>query len=85
MGVYPSRYFEKEAAKMVRNVEAAKRQRLREIEDRKIEILLQTGKANRSYADRIIKLDSEYKRLDEEHLRLYLELHRKKEHNNNSH
>ena len=70
---------------MVRNVEAAKRQRLREIEDRKIEILLETGKANRSYADRIIKLDSEYRQLDEERLRLFLELHRKKEHNNNSH
>ena len=70
---------------MVRNVDGAKRQRLREIEDRKIEILLETGKANRSYADMIIKLDSEYKQLDEERLRLFLELHRKKEHNNNSH
>jgi len=70
---------------MVRKVEAAKRQRLREIEDRKIEILLQTGKANKSYADTIIKLDSEYRQLDEERLRLFLELHRKKEHNNNSH
>jgi len=70
---------------MVRNVDGAKRQRLREIEDRKIEILLQTGKANRSYADTIIKLDSEYKQLDEEHLRLFQKLHRKKEHNNNSH
>ena len=70
---------------MVRNVDAAKRQRLREIEDRKIEILLQTGKANKSYADTIIKLDSEYRQLDEERLRLFLELHRKKEHNNNSH
>ena len=70
---------------MVKNDEEAKRQRLREIEDRKIEILLETGKANRSYADTIIKLDSEYKQLDEERLRLFLELHRKKEHNNNSH
>ena len=70
---------------MVRKIDAAIRQRLREIEDRKIEILLETGKANRSYADRIIKLDTEYKQLDEERLRLFLELHRKKEHNNNSH
>ena len=83
MGVCPSRYFEKEAAKMVRNVDGAKRQRLREIEDRKIEILLQTGKANRSYADTIIKLDSEYKQLDDEHFRLFQKLHRKRKENDN--
>ncbi len=54
-----------------------KQKRLREIEDRKIEILLETEKINDSYSEEISKLRSEYKQLDEEQYYLQLELIKK--------
>jgi hypothetical protein len=46
--------------------------RLREIEDRKIEILLEISAINEEYSMKVTELDSEYARLDEEHYQLSL-------------
>ncbi len=51
-----------------------KKKRRREIEDRKIEILLETGKINKRYSEKISKLTSEYTQLDKEQYYLQLEL-----------
>jgi hypothetical protein len=50
------------------------RERISEIEDRKIELLLETGRTNKRYSETISRLDSEYKRLDGEHYQLRFEL-----------
>ena len=50
------------------------RQRLVDIEDRKIEILLELGRTNELYDETVSRLDSEYRRLDDEYLRLRMEL-----------
>ncbi len=44
--------------------------RLVEIEDRKIEILLEIGRVNERYRETVSRLESEYERLDVEHFRL---------------
>jgi hypothetical protein len=54
------------------------RKRLGEIEDRKIEILLELGSTNERYDETVSRLDSEYRRLDDEYLRLRMELMRTK-------
>ena len=46
--------------------------RLREIEDRKIEILLEISAVNEEYSMKVTVLDSEYARLDEEYYQLSL-------------
>jgi hypothetical protein len=51
-----------------------KQKRLREIEDRKIDILMETEKINKSYGYKISKLRSEYRHLDKEQYYLQLEL-----------
>jgi hypothetical protein len=55
------------------------RERIIEIEDRKIEILMEIGRTNGRYSETISRLDSEYNRLDAEHYRLRFELIRNKE------
>ncbi len=50
------------------------RERIGEIEDRKIEILMETGRTNDRYSETISRLDSEYRRLDAEHYQLRFEL-----------
>jgi len=50
------------------------RERISEIEDRKIELLLETGRTNERYSETISRLNSEYERLDTEHYRLRIEL-----------
>jgi hypothetical protein len=59
---------------MTRNSYENKQKRLREIEDRKIEILMETEKINKGYGKRISKLRSEYRQLDKEQysIQLYL-------------
>ena len=54
-------------------------ERLEEIEDRKIEILLEIGKTNKRYNETITRLESEYGEIDEEHYRLRLEMIRVKD------
>ncbi len=51
-------------------------ERLEEIEDRKIEILLEIGRANEKYSTYLKRLESEYERLDAEHFSLRLEMMR---------
>lgn len=50
------------------------RDRISEIEDRKIAILFETGSTNKRYSETISRLESEYQRLDAEHYRLRIEL-----------
>jgi hypothetical protein len=49
-------------------------ERIRQIEERKIEILLETGRTNDRYSETRSRLDSEYERLDAEHFRLRYDL-----------
>lgn len=51
-----------------------KQQRLREIEDRKIEILLEIANINENYNEKVSQLNHEYARLDKEYYHLQLEL-----------
>ena len=48
------------------------KRRLKEIENRKIEILMETGRVNAKYNQDIDKLNSEYQALNEEYYRLRL-------------
>ena len=59
---------------MTSNLYIIKQQRLREIEDRKIEILLEIGNIDDKYSEKISQLNSEYSRLDKEHYNLKIEL-----------
>ena len=54
----------------------SKQSRLVEIEDRKIEILLEIGRVNKGYGETVSSLEYEYDELDSEHFRLKLELMR---------
>jgi hypothetical protein len=49
-----------------------KQQRLKNIEDRKIEILLEIAELNNNYNERVSRLDSEYTQLDNEYYQLRL-------------
>jgi hypothetical protein len=53
-------------------------QRLREIEDRRIEILMKIACINDDYNEKVLQLNSEYSQLHEEYYQLQLELIRKK-------
>ncbi|UCE74950.1 MAG: hypothetical protein JSV56_04400 [Methanomassiliicoccales archaeon] len=59
---------------MVNKLQEDKQKRLKEIEDRKIEILVEIGQINKSYGEEISKLRSEYIQLDKEYYSLKLEL-----------
>ena len=63
---------------MTKNQSKSKQQRLRIIEDRKIEILLEISNINDNYNEKVSRLNSEYARLDKEQYNLKLELIRKK-------
>lgn len=63
---------------MVNKLQEDKQKRLKEIEDRKIEILVEIGKINKSYGEEISKLRSEYIQLDNEYYSLKLELMKEK-------
>jgi len=56
-----------------------KHKRLREIEDRRIEILLEIGSIDDDKIDTILELNSEYARLHKEQYLLQVELIREKE------
>jgi len=56
-----------------------KQQRLREIEDRKIEILLEIANINDNYSEKVSRRNSEYTQLDKEYYQLHLELLEKKQ------
>jgi hypothetical protein len=49
-------------------------ERMRKIEDRRIEILLEIAEMNRDYDDNITRLNSEYEQLHEEHYRLHMDM-----------
>jgi hypothetical protein len=51
-----------------------KQKRLREIEDRKIEILLEIANINNGYNEKVSRLNSEYALIDKEYYHLKLEL-----------
>ena len=51
-----------------------KQQRLRSIEDRKIEIILEIAEINENYSEKLSRLNSEYAQLDKEYYHLKLEL-----------
>lgn len=59
--------------------ESMKEERLVKIEDRKIEILLEIGRANKEYGTSMKRLESEYERLDAEHFSLRLEMMRSRQ------
>ena len=63
---------------MTKNESKSKLERLREIEDRKIEILLITVNINKEYSEEISNLDSEYRRLDKEYYALKMDLIKQK-------
>lgn len=49
-------------------------ERMKEIEDRKIEILLETGKLNNRYSETIERLNKEYEELNKEYFELKIKL-----------
>lgn len=51
--------------------------RIKEIENRKLEILLETANINKSYEEKVISLNSEYTSLDKEQYLLQIELIRR--------
>jgi len=51
----------------------SKPERLKKIEDRKIEILMEIGETNKTYSINISKLQTEYKKLDKEQYHLLVE------------
>ena len=50
-----------------------KQQRLIEIENRKIEILLELGDINNNYNEKVSRLNTEYAQLDKEYYQLKIE------------
>ena len=62
---------------MTKKIKSKKQQRLGEIEDRKIEILLEIGRINDSYNENVSQLNSEYTRLHEEHYQLQVDIIKK--------
>jgi hypothetical protein len=52
--------------------------KLKEIEDRRIEILMEIACINNNYSEKMSRLNSEYSRLDKEYYHLKLEMIRKK-------
>jgi hypothetical protein len=64
---------------MTNKIKLEKQQRLREIEDRKIEILLEIANINDNYSEKVSRLNSEYTQLDKEYYQLQLELLEKKQ------
>jgi hypothetical protein len=63
---------------MTKNNSKAKQHRLRQIEDRKIEIIIEIAKMNDNYKEKVSRLNSEYARLDKEQYELKLNLIMKK-------
>jgi hypothetical protein len=55
-----------------------KQNRLKSIEDRKIEIILEIARINDNYSEKLSQLNSEYIRLDKEQYELKLEFIKKK-------
>jgi hypothetical protein len=55
-----------------KNNSKSKQQRLREIEDRKIEIILEITNINDKYSEKVSLLNSEYERIDKEYYQLKL-------------
>lgn len=64
---------------MTNKIKLEKQQRLREIEDRKIEILLEITNINDNYSEKESRPNSEYTQLDKEYYQLQLELLEKKQ------
>ena len=51
-----------------------KRQRMEEIEDRKIEILIEIAKVNKNYDVRVTQLNYEYEQLHKEHYQIQMQM-----------
>jgi len=63
---------------MTKTIKIKKQKRLAQIEDRKIEILLEIGSFNGHYDDKILQLNTEYELLHEEYYNLKVELIKRK-------
>lgn len=63
---------------MTKNNSKSGQERLKEIENRKIEILIETGETNKKYSKKIQELQSEYTKLDKEQYHLLIEQIRSK-------
>ena len=63
---------------MTKNSVKARQKRLRQIEDRKIEILMEIGETNKKFSKKILKLQTEYKKLNKEYYYLQLALIKQK-------
>ena len=64
---------------MTRKKNSKNQKRLCEIEDRKIEILMEIAKINDNYNEQVTRLNSEYTRLDKEYYELRSEMIRSKQ------
>ncbi|MFW9881241.1 MAG: hypothetical protein ACFFG0_49890 [Candidatus Thorarchaeota archaeon] len=63
---------------MTKNNSKSKQNRLGEIEDRKLEIILEIADINNNYNEKVSLLNSEYARLDKEYYNIKLGLIRRK-------
>jgi hypothetical protein len=54
------------------------KERLKEIEDRRIEILMEIARINDNYSKKVTELNSEYKQLGDEYYQLKMEMIRVK-------
>ncbi len=63
---------------MTKDNSRSRKERLKEIEDRKIEILMEIGDTNKEYSKNISKLQIEYNKLDKEQYHLLIEQIRSK-------
>jgi len=59
-------FKQKEWTIMERTGKMERQQRIRELEDRKIEILMEIARINNRYSEQVFKLNSEYERLHKE-------------------
>ena len=64
---------------MTNKIDFKKQQRLRAIEDRKIEIILNISNINNRYNEKVSRLNSEYARLDKKYYLLKLDLKKTKQ------
>ncbi len=63
---------------MTKNNSKSGQERLKDIENRKIEILMEIGETNKGYSNKISRLQTEYKKLDKEQYHLLVEQIRSK-------
>jgi hypothetical protein len=68
----PYIFINQDLSEMRTKIDKKNKQRLKEIEDRKIEILMEIAEINNNYHGTILRLNAEYSRLDKEYYQLKL-------------